>query len=122
MRQLEDVKPTNSAEYFEADSEMIRPPVNRLMKVLDRSFFQKSQRVCVAQIFDPKDIATIQAELKCDLLRLGRVRNVVSISEHDRQTKALILRPGIKNEGTFRIADDAKRHVVLSKTLTAWFR
>ena len=122
MSRPEDVVPTKTAEDLDADSQMIRPPVNRLMKVLNRSFFQKNQRVCAAQIFDPRDIATIQAELCRDVLRMGRVKNVVSISEHDRQAKALLLRPGIKNEGTFRKADDAERHFVRSKTLIAWFR
>lgn len=108
MSRPEEKEPTKNAVDLDAGSQMIRPPVNRLMNVLDRSFFQKNQRVCAAQIFDPRDIATVQAELCRDVLRMGRVKSVVSISEHDRQAKALLLRPGIKNEGTFRKADDAK--------------
>ena len=122
MSRPEEVELTKNASDPDADSEMIRPPVNQLMKVLDRSFFQKNQRLCAAQIFDSKDIATFQAELKRDLLRLARVKTVVSVSDHGRQTKALILRPGIKSEGIFRIADHAEGHIVLGKTLIALFR
>lgn len=101
MKRSEEVKATTKAVDFDAHSDMIRPPVNRLMKVLDRPFFQKNVRVCAVQIFDPRDISTTLAELKSDMLCMKRVRNMVSIPGHGRQTKALILRPGIKNEGTF---------------------
>lgn len=102
MNRPEEVEPTKNALDPDADLEMIRPPVNRLMKVLDRSFFQKTQRLCAAQIFDPKDIATFRTELKQDLLYLTHVKTVVSVSDDGRQTKALILRPGIKSEGNSR--------------------
>lgn len=91
----------SKAVDFDADSDMIRPPVNRLMKVLDRPFFQKNVRVCAAQILDPKDISKTREELKSDVLRMKNVKSIVSVAEHERQTKALVLRPGIKNEGTF---------------------
>lgn len=122
MKRLKEVEPTNTALDLDADSKMIRPPVNRLMKVLDRSFFERNERVCAAQIFDTKDIATFQAELKRDLLHLARLKNTVSVSDHGQQIKALILRPGIQSEGIFRVADHAKRHIILSKTLIAYFR
>ena len=101
MEWPENVKPTERPVDFDTDSKMIGPPVNRLMKVLDRSFFQKNLRLCAAHVFDPKDISKTRAELESDMLHMARVRNVVSVAGHDHRTKALILRPGIKNEGTF---------------------
>jgi tRNA (guanine37-N1)-methyltransferase len=90
----------SNAVDFDVDSEMFRPPINRLMKVLDRPFFQKKIRLSAAQIIDAKDISKTRAELKSDLLCRARMKNIVSVPEHDCQAKALLLRPGIKNEGT----------------------
>lgn len=117
MNRLEDVEPSKNASVLDAEPEMIRPPINRLMKVLDRSFFQKNQRLCAAQILDPKDIATFQAELRRDLLQLARVKSIVSVPDQGRQTKALILRPGIKSEGILWTADHAEGHIVLERRL-----
>jgi tRNA (guanine37-N1)-methyltransferase len=83
-----------------SDTEMFRPPVNRLMRVLDRPFFQKEIRLCAAQIINPKDISKTRAELKSDILCIARLKSIVSVPGHDCQTKALLLRPEIKKQGT----------------------
>ncbi|KAF2468119.1 guanine methyltransferase Trm5 [Lindgomyces ingoldianus] len=44
-------------------ADMIAPPVNHAMKVLDRSFFQKTVPTSAARIFNPKNIATCRTEL-----------------------------------------------------------
>ena len=79
---------------------MIRPPVNQLMKVLDRSFFRKNVRVCAAQVFNMKDISKTRAALKSDLLHIGRLKSLVSVPGQESEMKAFLLRPEIKNEGT----------------------
>ena len=91
----------NKDVMSETDSDMIRPPINRMMKVLDRTFFRKQVRLGAAQIFDPKDIHQTLAELKSDIFRKPPIKGIVSVPGHDRQTKALLLRPEVKSEGKF---------------------
>lgn len=90
----------NEAADCNSNPEMFRPPVNRLMRVLDRPFFQKEIRLCAAQIINPKDISKTRAELKSDLLSTLRLKSIVSIPGQDHQTKALLLRPEIRKQGT----------------------
>lgn len=90
----------STAVDFDVGSEMFRPPVNRLMKVLDRPFFHKKIRLSAAQIINAKDISKIQAELKSDILCVARMKTMVTVPEHGWQAKALLLKPEIKNEGT----------------------
>lgn len=82
---------------------MIRPPVNHLMKALDRSFFRKNIRVCAAQVFNVKDISKTRVALKSDLLHLGRLKSIVSVPGDESEMKAFLLRPEIKNEGIFLV-------------------
>ena len=85
------------------DSAMFRPPVNRAMRVLDRSFFQKSVPISAARIRDHKQISKYRAELGHDTLRLDRMQNVRSVRDSDGQeTKALLLRPEVKQDGNIR--------------------
>ncbi|KAH8694140.1 guanine methyltransferase Trm5 [Talaromyces proteolyticus] len=55
-------------------SAMFRPPVNRAMRVLDRSFFHKSIPVSAATVFENKDIMRVRKRLVAskDLLDLPR--------------------------------------------------
>lgn len=93
--------PTTNALNVHVDMEMIRPPVNRLMKVLDRSFFQQTQRICAVQIFNSKDIETVRGELKSDMFCQARVKPLVTLPAPGRPIKAFILRPGVQKEGAF---------------------
>ena len=82
------------------DSAMFRPPVNRAMRVLDRSFFQKSVPISAARIRDHKQISKYRAELGHDALRLDRMQNVRSVRDSEgREAKALLLRPEVRQDG-----------------------
>ena len=79
-------------------SDMFRPPVNRLMKVLDRSFFQKTVPLSAAQVNDSRRIASLRTELKQDVLQLERLP-VVRPAQNASGLKALLLKPEIKADG-----------------------
>ena len=82
------------------ESAMFRPPVNRAMRVLDRSFFQKSIPISAARIRDNKQISKCRAELGHDTLKLDRLQSIRSIRDSEGQeTKALLLRPEVKQDG-----------------------
>lgn len=58
---------------------MFHPPVNRVMRQLDRSFFQKSIKLAAATVFDTQRIAPIKSQLSktselCTAPRLIPVR------------------------------------------------
>lgn len=89
----------NIAPPLDTYSDMFRPPVNRLMKVLDRSLFQKSIPLSAAQVNDNRRIASILKDLKQDILQLDRLL-VVRQSQNDNGRKALLLRPEIKFDGS----------------------
>ncbi|CAI7669684.1 unnamed protein product [Penicillium bialowiezense] len=70
---------------------MFRPPVNRAMRTLDRSFFRTTIPLSAARIFKPSDISNVRKELaKSDLLVLPRDGSV---------RKALLLKETFKIEG-----------------------
>ncbi|KAF8540903.1 tRNA methyltransferase Trm5 [Trichophaea hybrida] len=76
-------------------SRLFLPPINRAMKVLDRSFFQKSIPLSAAQIFQPKDISRVRKECASDLLRVKRVELMPEDPEN-KPKKLLLLRPEVK--------------------------
>ncbi len=84
--------------------DMFAPPVNRAMKVLDRSFFQKTVRTSAARIFRPQDIARCRKELQVskDTLPNNRVQPIRADpdAEHaQRGSKCLLLKPEIMHDG-----------------------
>lgn len=80
--------------------EMFRPPINRLMKVLDRSFFQKKIPISAARIFDKKHIAKCRTELSKDALQLDRLLLIRPVPESEsRGAKDMLLKPEIDPEG-----------------------
>lgn len=86
-------------------ADMFAPPINRAMKVLDRSFFQKTIPTSAARIFNPKDISRCRKELTTsrDALLNNRVDPVRPDPEQERaQTgvKCLLLRPEVLPNGT----------------------
>jgi hypothetical protein len=81
-------------------ADMIRPPVNRAMRVLDRSFFRKNVLLSAARINDRKQISKIRVDLGHDVLRVGRMQSVQSIrSPQGEESKAVLLHPRIKSDG-----------------------
>ncbi|KAL2000402.1 hypothetical protein VTN02DRAFT_3167 [Thermoascus thermophilus] len=107
-------EPSTSKPVVESDlPAMFRPPVNRAMRVLDRSFFRKTVPLSAATVFDNKNISRIRAELfkNRDLLAVPRqtpVRDVQektvrafkkpgeAIEKSDLLKKCLLLREDIK--------------------------
>lgn len=81
-------------------SDMFRPPINRAMRALDRSFFKKSIPLSAARIRDSKQISKYRTELGHDVLRLDRMPAVRSVRDPDGQEgKALLLKPEVKPDG-----------------------
>lgn len=84
--------------------DMFAPPVNRAMKVLDRSFFQKTIPASAARIFKPQDIARCRKELQIskDTLPNNRIQPIRTDPDTERAqkgSKCLILKPEIVHNG-----------------------
>lgn len=83
---------------------MFRPPVNRAMRTLDRSFFRKTVPLTSARIFQNSEISRVRKELAKtkDLLVLPRLSSVQEIPDQDGTVrKALLLRETVKHDGRF---------------------
>lgn len=82
---------------------MFRPPVNRAMRVLDRSFFRKMFPLSAATIFKNSDISNVRKDLTKgqDLLSLPRLNVIREVKEDDVVRKCLLLREDIKYDGEF---------------------
>lgn len=82
------------------ESAMFRPPINRAMRALDRSFFEKSIPLSAARIRDNKHISKCRTELGPDLLKLDRMSAVRRVRDSEGQeAKALLLRPEVRPDG-----------------------
>ncbi|KAI9819532.1 MAG: tRNA(m(1)G37)methyltransferase [Pycnora praestabilis] len=82
---------------------MFRPPINRAMRSLDRSFFRKDILIAAAGIRDTKKISDIRAELRKsrDMLRMERIASVQPYPMDGNPAngrKCLLLRPGVKHD------------------------
>lgn len=84
--------------------DMFRPPVNRAMRVLDRSFFQKKIPASAARVVDNKTISKCRTELfrSNDVLRLERYQ-IVRPDPDETNAKAgkkcILLRPQVDDKG-----------------------
>ena len=74
---------------------MFRPPINRAMKALDRSFFHKTIPLAAARVLEAKSIAQCRTELHDELLKVDRV-SVVKKDPEQKDMKALLLKPEIR--------------------------
>ena len=84
------------------------------MKLLDRSFFQKTVPASAARIFKPHDIARCRKELQLskDTLPNNRVQPVRIDPDADRAKKGgkcLVLKPEIVHNGTSTSPRDTLR-------------
>ncbi|KAB8258402.1 hypothetical protein BDV32DRAFT_139630 [Aspergillus pseudonomiae] len=77
---------------------MFRPPVNRAMRVLDRSFFKKTVPLSAATVFKSSDISRVRGQLQKsrDLLAVPRISSVQDVKVKDEVKKCLLLKEGIK--------------------------
>lgn len=84
-----------------AVEDMWRPPVDRLMRTLDRSFFQRTVDLKAARVFDNKNIAKIRTSLERskDVLSQDRIGSVHSDPDPELAKagrKCILLRPEVK--------------------------
>ena len=78
---------------------MFRPPTNRAMQVLDRSFFKKSVPLAAARVFEDNQIGPLRSHLRRELLeveRISAIRPVPSDQGSKRGQKAMLLQPDIR--------------------------
>lgn len=81
---------------------MFRPPVNRTMRTLDRSFFRKTIPLSAAAIYKKSDISSTRSELvkSRDLLAVPRLDSIREMKESDGLVrKCLLLRQDVKHDG-----------------------
>lgn len=77
---------------------MLRPPINRAMRTLDRAFFRKTIPLAAASFVDPRLISECRKALEKDVLAIERVSSVVPAPSGKR---ALLLREGITEGWSF---------------------
>lgn len=90
------------------DEAMFRPPMNRSMRTLDRTFFKKTIPTSAARILDNKDISLCRKVLENskEALIQNRIAPVRPDPVEERALrggKCIILRPEIKHDD--RLAD-----------------
>lgn len=83
--------------------EMFRPPINRAMRVLDRSFFQKKVPLSAARVLDIKKMSKLRQDLQKskDILFIDRLSNIQADPEANAKpgSKCILLRPEIDEKG-----------------------
>jgi tRNA (guanine37-N1)-methyltransferase len=80
--------------------DMFAPPLNRSMRVLDRSLFRKTLLTSAARVFKPSDISRTRTELEKagDSLKMLRIQSVRPDPEENRLgpgAKCILLRPEV---------------------------
>lgn len=80
-------------------AEIALPPVNRNMKVLDRSFFKQTITTSALTILNPRDIQKVRAKVASsrDLLSATTIKPVLN-DETVSGAKCILLRPHVKAE------------------------
>ena len=87
--------------------EMLRPPVNRALKQLDRSLFQKTIPLSVAKVSDFKQIAKLRQALGQDVLQVERRQGVINLpQEHGPAGKGFLLQPEIHADGSLNLVSN----------------
>lgn len=90
---------------------MFRPPVNRAMRVLDRSFFRKTVPISAAAIYKASDISNVRRVLlkNNDMLSLPRASSIREVRDQEDSSvvrKGILLREDIKHDGTAALVMD----------------
>lgn len=85
---------------LEQTDEMFRPPINRAMHVLDRSFFRRTIPLSAASIFDAKFISQIRETLlKSDELFRHPAFKAITPDDTAQGRKCVLLNPNVKHDG-----------------------
>lgn len=99
---MEDTTPRDTKRPLGSDlPEMFRPPVNRAMRVLDRSFFKRTIPLSAATVLKATDISNVRNQLlkNKEALALPRLNIIREVKTDDLVRKCLLLREGIKHDG-----------------------
>ncbi|KAB8206101.1 hypothetical protein BDV34DRAFT_212541 [Aspergillus parasiticus] len=102
VRQLPSMESTTGPDSSKTPNSdlptMFRPPVNRAMRVLDRSFFKKTVPLSAATVFKSSDISRVRGQLhkSRDLLGLPRTSSIREVKVDDEVKKCLLLREGVR--------------------------
>ncbi|THC96934.1 hypothetical protein EYZ11_003595 [Aspergillus tanneri] len=77
---------------------MFRPPVNRAMRVLDRSFFRKTVPLSAATVFKNSDISRVRGALQKsqELLDVPKMNVIREVKVDDAVKKCLLLNERVK--------------------------
>jgi tRNA (guanine37-N1)-methyltransferase len=87
------------------DDMLLRPPVNRAMRTLDRAFFNKTVPISAARIFSNQHISQCRKDLEKarDLLGHDKISSVqpepAGVEGGASGRKCLLLRPDIRHNG-----------------------
>lgn len=92
--------------------EMLRPPVNRAMRTLDKAFFKKEVLTSAARVPDLKQMSRILGSIKnskdlCEHREFQNVRDENLVRSDDAaqgRAKCIVLHPKIKADGAFEDA------------------
>ncbi|KAA8902483.1 guanine(37)-N1-methyltransferase [Sphaerosporella brunnea] len=96
-------------------SSLFLPPVQRSMRVLDRSLFKKTIPTSAARVFNPRDISRVQKECSADLLRIKRVQLMPEDPEN-KPKKLILFRPEVKHDD-ISTASPATQELIHSKVM-----
>ena len=95
---------------------MFRPPVNRTMRVLDRSFFHKKIPLSAAKVRDRKNISKVRRELQKEILELERKQVVQDIPGVQKEVgKALLLKPEVRHDSEYLSGSGVEDFVDVSR-------
>lgn len=98
---------SESPQTSSLTDEMFRPPVNRAMRVLDRSFFQKDIKLAAAHVKDSTNISSVRTQLvqskdilvRRAIMPVQLVPNPMpKLKPNEKDPKCVLLRPDIKHD------------------------
>lgn len=101
-----------------SDDTMFRPPVNRAMRTLDRSFFQKTFPISAARVANNKDISLVRKALEKskDVLSAPRLQSVQADPLPElasKGRKCVLLRPDVRHDGRLAYAPVCAERVLM---------
>lgn len=82
---------------YSTTAEIALPPVNRDMKVLERSFFQKTIPTSALTVFDPRNLSAARNKVTAsnDVLQSTTIKPIIE-DETSPGTKCILLKPHVK--------------------------
>ena len=85
------------------EGEMFRAPVNRTMRILDRTFFQRDIPISAAKVSDIKNLSKIrQALLKSqEILNVRQYHPIQALGSEKDGVKCVLLKPSVISDGMF---------------------